>query len=55
MFVFFLYLLILILSLLYLIFYLKGISFQLTFGIPISVSTKLFPKIFDFREFPEEC
>ena len=29
---------------------LKGISSQVTFGIPISVSTKLLPKIFDFRE-----
>ena len=30
------------------IFLLKGISFQFIFGIPISVSTKLFPKILDF-------
>ena len=29
---------------------LNGISFQLVFGIPISVSTKLLPKIFDFSD-----
>ena len=29
---------------------LKGISCQLTFGTPISVSTKLLSKIYDFRE-----
>ena len=28
----------------------RGISCQFNFGIPISVSTKLFPKIFDFSE-----
>jgi hypothetical protein len=31
----------------------NGISFQLVFGIPISVSTKLLPKICDFNA-PEE-
>ena len=31
----------------------NGISFQLVFGIPISVSTKLLPRIFDFSA-PEE-
>ena len=34
-------------------FSLNGISFQFVFGIPISVSTKLLPKIFDFKT-PEE-
>jgi len=31
----------------------NGISFQLVFGTPISVSTKLLPKIFDFNA-PED-
>ena len=34
-------------------FLLNGISFQFVFGIPTSVSTKLLPKIFDFK-IPEE-